>query len=72
MPPQSTRALPANRRLMEPQNQDVGRKLFLFTVAMFTIPVIAFFIFRTHVFVAGASASTLWLIRWMGWAIGHG
>lgn len=39
---------------MEPQNQDVGRKLFLFTIAMFTLPVMVFFAFRTHVFGAGA------------------
>lgn len=47
---------------MEPQNRDVGRKLFLFTIAMFTVPVIAFLVFRTHVFGAGAGPPGLLVV----------
>lgn len=45
---------------MEPQNRDVGRKLFLFTIAMFTIPVIVFFAVRTHVFGADNPKTDMW------------
>ncbi len=38
---------------MEPQNRDVGRKLFLFTIAMFTLPVLVFFACRKHIFGIG-------------------
>lgn len=60
---------------MEPQNRDVGRKLFLFTIAMFTVPVIAFLVFRTHVFGAGAVplgflvVGRPLIVDWMDWSV---
>ena len=58
--PLSLSLCPRAVSLMEPQNRDVGRKLFLFTVAMFTLPILAFYAARKHLFAPGA-----WLSWWV-------
>ena len=33
---------------MQPQNRDVGRKLLIYTILMFTIPIATFYLFRKY------------------------
>ncbi|GAB5031970.1 vma21p [Nannochloropsis oceanica] len=46
--------------LMEPQNRHVGHKLFLYTMAMFSVPVLVFFICREWVFVSDPRRRDMW------------
>lgn len=53
-------------RLMEPQNRQVGHKLFLYTMAMFSIPIVVFFISREWVFASDPRRRDMWryALKW--------
>lgn len=54
---------------MEPQNRQVGHKLFLYTMAMFSVPVVIFFICREWVFASDPRRRDMWryaLVEWEG------
>ena len=46
-------------RLMQPQNREVGRKLLIYTMLMFTIPIVTFYAFQKYILPAG-KAALLW------------
>ncbi|TFJ81775.1 hypothetical protein NSK_007023 [Nannochloropsis salina CCMP1776] len=46
--------------LMEPQNKDVGRKLFIYTLAMFSLPIFVFYICRYLIFAADTERRDMW------------